>query len=324
MKAVVHDRYGPPDVLRIEEVERPVPNDDELLVRVLAATVNRSDCGWRRAYPFFVRIFTGLRRPRRRILGSDFAGEVVEVGDAVTRFAVGDEVFGQTGGFGANAEYVRVRESGRVAHKPDGLTFEEAASICEGAFYALASLRKAGVRKGQRIVVYGASGAIGTAAVQLAKHLGAHVTAVCNTRNVDVVRSLGPDRVLDYTTEDFSSLGETFDVVFDAVGKHSFMRSRRALKPDGVYATTDLGYLWHVPPLAVATRLVGRKRAMLPTVGGVTNRDIDLLKELIEAGKYRAVVDRTYPLEDVVAATRYVETGQKTGNVVLTIGGRAT
>ena len=320
MRAVVHDRYGPPEVLRVEEVDRPTPKDDELVVRVRAATVNRTDCGWRRARPFFTRAFTGLRRPRQRVLGADFAGEVAEVGGAVTRFAVGDAVFGQTRGFGANAELLCVREAGRVAHKPAALTFEEAASICEGAFYALASLRKAGVREGHRIVVYGASGAIGTAAVQLAKHLGAHVTAVCNTGNVDVVRALGPDRVLDYTREDFTGLGERFDVVLDAVGKHSFRRSRRALKADGMYVTTDLGYLWHAPPLALATRLVGRRRAILPTVGGVTNRDIDLLVELIEAGKYRPVVDRTYPLEKIVEATRYVETGQKTGNVVLTVG----
>ncbi|MBD0328631.1 MAG: NAD(P)-dependent alcohol dehydrogenase [Thermoleophilia bacterium] len=319
MRAAVHDRYGPPEVLRVEEVDRPVPKSDELLVRVRAATVNRTDCGWRIPRPFFVRFFTGLRRPRQRILGSDFAGEVAEVGRAVTRFRVGDAVFGQTRGFGANAEYVVVRESGRVASKPDAVSFEEAASVCEGAFYALASLRKARVGEGQRVVVYGASGAIGTAGVQLAKHLGAHVTAVCNTENLDVVRSLGPDRVLDYTQEDFTALGERFDVVFDAVGKHSFRRSRRALTADGVYVTTDLGYLWHVPPLAIATRLARRRRAIMPTVGGVSDRDIDLLRELIEAGKYRPVVDRTYPLEHVAEATRYVETGQKTGNVVLTV-----
>jgi NADPH:quinone reductase-like Zn-dependent oxidoreductase len=322
VRAVVHDRYGPPEVLRLEEVERPVPKDDELLVRVRAATVNRTDCGWRGAHPFFTRFFTGLRRPKQQILGSDFAGVVEEVGAAVDGFAVGDEVFGSTGAFGANAEFVRVRASGRVAHKPAGLTFEDAASICEGAFYALSCVRRAGVCDGQRIVAYGASGAIGTAAVQLAKHLGAHVTAVCDTKHVELVRSLGADRVVDYTQEDFTRGGERYDLVLDAVGKHSFRRSRRALKPRGVFATTDLGFMWHVPLFALATRLARRRRVMLP-VGGTTDRDILLLVELIEAGKYRAVVDRTYPLDGVVEATRYVETRQKTGNVVLTVGDRA-
>lgn len=323
MRAVVHDRYGPPEVLRIEEVERPVPTDDELLVAVRATTVNRTDCGWRRPHPFFTRFFTGLRRPRQRILGSDFAGEVAAVGSAVKAFAVGDRVFGATAGFRANAEFLCVRESGKVAHMPAGLTFEEAASLCEGAFYALNCLRGAKLREGQRIVVYGASGAIGTAAVQLAKHLGADVTAVCDTRNVELVRSLGPDRVLDYRREDFTENGETYDVVFDAVGKHSFRRSRGSLNPGGVFVTTDLGLLWHVPLLILLTRWIGDKRVLLP-VGGTTNQDVHLLKELLEAGRYRAVVDRTYPLEHVVEATRYVETGQKTGNVVLTADGART
>ncbi len=318
MRAAVHDTYGPPEILRVEDVEAPAPKDDEVLVSVRAATVNRTDCGWRGAKPFVTRFFTGLRRPKHRILGSDFAGEVEAVGAAVGEYAVGDRVFGSTRGFGANAELVCVREKGRIAHMPAGLTFEEAASICEGAFYALACLRRAGVRDGQRIVVYGASGAIGTAAVQLAKHLGAHVTAVTDTRHVELVRSLGADRVIDYTREDFPENGEIYDVVLDAVGKLSFRRCRRSLRRGGVYATTDLGFMWHVPLLAAVTRVVGGRRAMLP-VGGTTNADILLLRELVEIGAYRAVVDRTYPLDDVIAATRYVETGQKTGNVVLTI-----
>jgi len=318
VRAVVHHRYGPPEVLRVEDVERPVPKDDEVLVRIHATTVNRTDSGWRAAHPFFSRFFTGLRRPKERILGSDLAGTVEAVGAAVTRFSVGDHVFGSSAGFGANAEFICLPQDGKLANKPAGMTFEEAASICEGAFYALASLRRVGLREGQRIVVYGASGAIGTAAVQLAKHFGAHVTAVCNTKNVELVRSLGADEVIDYTREDFTESGETYDVVLDAVGKHSFRRCRRSLKPGGVYATTDLGFLWHVPALILLTRWIGDRKVVLP-VGGTSNEDVLLLKELIEAGKYRAVVDRTYPLEDVVEATRYVETGQKTGNVVLTL-----
>jgi NADPH:quinone reductase-like Zn-dependent oxidoreductase len=320
VRAVVHDRYGPPDVLRLEEVERPVAADGEVLVRVHAAAVTRTDSGYRAAHPFFARAFTGLRRPKRRILGSEFAGEVEAVGAAVTRFAVGDRVFGSSG-FGAHAEFVRVRESARVAHLPAGMGFAEAAAICEGALYALTTLRSASLREGQRILVYGASGAIGTAAVQLARNFGAHVTAVCSTRNVEVVRSLGPDRVIDYTAEDFTRNGGTYHVIHDAVGKHSFLRCRHSLKPGGVYVTNDLGFLWQVPLLVVLTSWIGDKKVQLPLGPPTTRQDVLLLKELIEAGKYRAVVDRCYPLEQVVEAARYVDTARKTGNVVLTIGG---
>jgi NADPH:quinone reductase-like Zn-dependent oxidoreductase len=245
--------------------------------------VNRTDCGWRGPHPFFARFFTGLHRPKERILGSDFAGEVDAVGAAVTEFAVGDHVVGSTGGFRANAEFVCVRESATVAHKPAGMTLEEAASICEGAFYALKCLRAADVGEGRRIVVYGASGAIGTAGVQLAKHLGAHVTAVCDTQNLELMRSLGADEVLDYTREDFTESGETYDVVFDAAGKHSFRRCRRSLKPGGTYVTTDLGFLWHVPALILLTRWIGDKRVLLP-IANPTKNDLLFLQNLIEAG----------------------------------------
>jgi len=316
MRAVVHDKYGPPEVLRLEEIERPVPKDDEVLVRVHATTVTRTDCGFRAADPFFARVFTGLRRPKRKSPGMELAGVVEAVGAAVTEFELGDEVFGVRGG--ANAEYVCVRETGVLAHKPAGMSFEEAAAVCDGALIARTCLRPADLRKGRSIVVYGASGSIGTAAVQLAKHFETDVTAVCNTKNVELVRSLGADEVVDYLQEDFTKNGKTYDVVFDAVGKHSFRRCRHSLKPGGIYITTDLGFMWHVPILALVTRWIGDKRATLP-IGKYKKEDVLLLKELIEAGKYRAVIDRTYPLEDVVEATRYVETGQKTGNVVLTV-----
>ena len=316
MRAVVCDRYGPPDVLRLEEVERPVPKDDEVLVKVGATTVTRSDCGFRAADPFFARVFTGLRRPKRRTPGMELAGVVEAVGAAVTEFEVGDEVFGVRGG--ANAEYVCVRESGVLGHKPAGMTYEEAAAVCDGALLARTCLRPADLRKGRSIVVYGASGSIGTAAVQLAKYLEADVTAVCNTKNVELVRSLGADEVIDYLQEDFTKNGKTYDVIFDSVGKHSFRRCRRSLKPGGTYIETDLGFLLHVPVLALLTRWIGDKRVKMG-IARYTKKDVLLLKELIEAGKYRAVIDRTYRLEDVVEATRYVETGQKTGNVVLTI-----
>ena len=319
MKAVVFDRYGPPDVLRVEEIERPEPKDDEVLVKVRASTVNRTDCGFRAAEPFFSRLFTGLLRPKYRTPGMELAGEVVAVGGAVSQFAVGDEVFGLRGN-GANAEYVCVRESGALAHKPAAMSFDEAAAVSDGACIALACLQKADPLEGKRIVVYGASGSIGTAAVQLAKALGAHVTAVCATKSVELVRSLGPDEVVDYTQEDFTKNGESYDAVFDAVGKHSFRRCRRSLKPDGVFLETDLGFMWHVAPLALLTRWIGDKKVTLG-IPKYTRADVLFVKELIEAGKYRAVIDRTYPLEDVVEATRYVETGQKIGNVVLTMNG---
>jgi len=316
MRAVVHDRYGPPEVLRLDQAERPVPNEDEVLVKVHASTVTRTDCGLRGAHPFFMRIGTGLLRPKRRIPGLELAGVVEAIGSAVTEFQVGDEVFGIRGG--ANAEYVCVRESGVLAHKPRVLTFEEAAAVCDGALLARTCLRPADLRKGRSIVVYGASGSIGTAAVQLAKHFEAHVTAVCNTKNVELVRSLGADEVVDYLEEDFTKNGETYDVIFDAVGKHSFRRCRHSLKPGGIYITTDGGFMWHAPLLALVTRWIGEKRATIG-IGKYRREDVLLLKELIEAGKYRAVIDRTYRLEDVVEATKYVETGQKTGNVVLTV-----
>jgi NADPH:quinone reductase-like Zn-dependent oxidoreductase len=317
VRAVVYDRYGPPDVLRLEEVERPAPGDDEALVRVHATTVTRTDCGVRGAHPFFARIFTGLLRPRRRIPGMELAGTVEAVGPAVTGLEVGDEVFGLASG--ANAEYVCVRGSGALAHKPAGMTFEEAAAVCDGACIALACLRKAHLREGLTILVYGASGSIGTAAVQLARAFGAHVTAVCNAKNVELVRSLGAEEVVDYESEDFTRSGKTYDVVFDAVGKHSFRRSRRSLNAGGVYIETDLGFMWHVPLLALLTRWIGDKRVTLP-IPRYTKENVLFLEELVEAGRYRAVIDRTYPLEQVVEATRYVETGQKTGNVVLVVG----
>jgi NADPH:quinone reductase-like Zn-dependent oxidoreductase len=316
MRAVVYDRYGPPDVLRLADVDRPVPAEDEVLVRIHATTVNRTDCGWRSAKPFLIRYFIGLLRPKRKILGMELAGEVEAVGAAVTEFEVGDHVFGVKG-FGAHAEYVCIRESAALAHKPAGMSFEEAAAVCDGVCTALSCLRRADLRTGQKILIYGATGSIGSAAVQLAKHLGADVTAVCNTKNLELVRSLGADRVIDYTHDDFTKNGELYDVIFDAVGKQSFMQCRRSLKPGGIYVATDgLRNL----PLALWTSRIGDKKAALG-IAKYKKKDVLFLKELIEAGEYRAVIDRSYPLEDAVEATRYVETGQKTGNVVLIVNG---
>ena len=324
MRAVVHDRYGPPDVLRLEEVERPVPKDDEVLVKIHATTVNRTDCGFRAAKPFIIRFFTGLRRPKWRIPGSEFAGEVEAVGAAVSEFAVGDRVFGaNVGRFGAHAEFVCVRETAPLAKMPSDVTFEEAAAVCDGAILALNCLRLADIRSGQRLLVYGASGSIGTAAVQLGRHLGADVTAVCNTKNLELVRSLGADPVIDYLQEDFTKSGERYDVIFDAAGKTSFAHCRRSLVKGGIYLPTD-GW-WNLMLALLARRIrIGDKRVLMAIPPRYGKADVLLLKRLLEAGSYRAVIDRSYPLEQVVEASRYVETGQKTGNVVLTVnGGRA-
>jgi NADPH:quinone reductase-like Zn-dependent oxidoreductase len=319
MRAVVQDRYGPPEeVLRVAEVERPVPKEDEVLVSAHASTVTRGDAmGVRHVDYRFVRLFTGIRRPRRPTCGSEFAGRVAEVGAAVTEFQVGDDVFGIERG--SNGEYVAVGESGPIAKKPARLTYEEAAAVPDGSLLALSCLRPAYPLRGKSVLVYGAAGSVGTAAVQLlAHHFEAEVTAVCDTRDVELVRSLGAREVLDRFREDFTKNGSSYDVIFDAVGKHSFRRCRRSLKPGGIYISMDLGFMYHVPLLGLVTRFVGSKRATLG-LGRYRKEDLLLVRELVEAGKYRPVIDRRYELDEVVEANRYVESGQKTGNVVLRV-----
>jgi len=319
MRAMVNSEYGGPDVLRIVDVECPVPADDEVLVEVHATTVNRTDCGFRAPSPWFIRLFAGLRRPKRTILGSEFAGVVAAVGSAVREFSVGDDVFGVNADrFGAHAEYLCVREGAPIAPKPSGASFQEAAAVCDGAVLAMTCLAWPKLRAGQRILIYGASGSIGTAGVQLAKHIGAHVTAVCNSANVEVVRSLGADEVIDYTVEDFAAGGQTYDVVFDAVGKKSFAECKGSLNHGGSYVSTDLGPYSQNVPLMLWTRFIGSKKAMMP-IPRYTKDKVLRIKELIDAGDYRAVIDRTYSLDDAADATRYVETEQKTGNVVLIV-----
>ena len=325
MRAVVYDRYGPPDVLRMEDVVAPHALEDDVLVRVRAVAVTRADCATREAnrrsglgVSLLSRAISGLNRPRQRILGSEFAGEVAGVGSKVTEFRAGDRVFGSTGfGFGAYAELLRVKASGRIGPLPAGMSFEEAAAIPDGALNSLWCLRGADLKPGRRILIYGASGAIGTAGVQLAKYFEADVTAVCGTKNLELVRSLGADRVIDYTKHDFTKNGETYDVIFDAVGKHSFRRSRDSLRPGGVYLPTD-GLENLIRALSPSRR--GAKKVVFRLPPRYTKQDILFITALIEQGKYRAVIDRTYGLEDVVDATRYVETEQKTGNVILTVG----
>jgi NADPH:quinone reductase-like Zn-dependent oxidoreductase len=319
MRAVVHERYGPPEVLHLEQVPRPVPKDDELLVKVRATTVTRTDTGLRSAEFFISRFVTGILRPRNKVLGFEFSGVVEAIGPSVTEFKVGDLVFGARQ-YGAWAEFIAIKEGASLAVKPSGMTFEEAAAVTDGMELALACLRKAGPLEGRSILIYGASGSIGTAAVQLARHFGAEVTAVCSTKNVELVRSLGADAVIDYTQEDFTGNGKRYDVIFDSVGMHSFRRSRRSLKRGGFFIETDLGFMWHVPLLLLLTRWIGDKKVKMG-IPHYTKEDVLLLKDLIESGEYRAVIDRTYPLEDVIEAVSYVETGQKTGNVVLLVTG---
>jgi NADPH:quinone reductase-like Zn-dependent oxidoreductase len=319
LRAAVYTRYGPPEAVRLEDVPEPVPGPGELLVKVRATTVNRTDIGMRQADPVVVRLFTGLRRPRWTILGSEFAGEVEAVGGDVRSFAEGDAVFGMTGDpLGAHAEYLCVRESGSVARIPANATVEQAAAACDGAMLALRGLRRAGLREGQAILINGASGAVGTAAVQLARHLGAEITAVCGTANLDLARSLGAARVIDYTREDFTEDDRRYDVVFDAAGKSSFRRCRWLLKPGGTFLFTDLGFMWHVPLLVLITRFAGSRRVILP-ITRHDQRDIRFVAGLIEAGAFAPVIDRTYPLDAIVEAHRYVGTGEKTGNVVITV-----
>ena len=319
MKAAVHARYGPPEVVRVVDVPTPAAKDDEVLVKVHATTVNRTDCGLRGAKPFFIRAFTGLVRPRVSVLGSEFAGQVVAIGSAVRSFAVGDRVFGYDDtACGAHAQYLTIREDASLALIPANLSYVEAAPATEGSHYALANIGKAKIRTGQRVLVNGATGAIGSAAVQLLACRGVHVTAVCDSPHLELVQRLGAERVIDRTAEDFTKDGQRYDVVLDAVGKSSFGRCRRLLEPRGVYLSTDLGPGGQNPFLALVTpRLPGK--SVLFGFPRHNQAMLNDLKDLMESGRFRPVIDRHYPLAQIVEAYRYVETGQKVGSVVITI-----
>jgi NADPH:quinone reductase-like Zn-dependent oxidoreductase len=319
MRAAVRTSYGPPDVVRIGQVDKPTPRDNQVLVKVHATTVNRTDCGFRAGRPFFVRALTGLPRPKVTVLGSEFAGEVEAVGHSVTSFAVGDRVFGFKGlPFGAHAEYLVIPEDGFLASMPARLSFEEAAPGTEGSHYALSFIRKAKVQRGQDVLVNGATGAIGSAAVQLLKHLGANVTAVCGPEHLELVKALGADRVIDHTAQDFTRDTQRYDVVLDAVGKSSFLRSRRLLQPRGVYLSSEFGPLSQNLIVALVTPLLRGKKAMM-NLGRDDPRMAGYLREVLESGAFRPLVDRRYPLEEIVEAYRYVETGRKVGNVVISV-----
>ena len=324
MRAAVCDRYGPPEVVRIAEVATPAPAPGEVLVRVHASTVNRTDCGVRSGRPAIARLFYGLARPRAAILGNEFAGAVAAIGDGVTSFQVGDRVFGFNAGFGgrgefgAHAEYLVMPADGSLATMPANLTYEEAAPSTEGATYALGLIRPARVQRGQSVLVYGATGAIGSAAVQLLKSLGANVTAVCATAHLELVRGLGADTVVDYTARDFTDDDQRYDVVVDAVGKTTFGRCRRLLRPGGAFVSPDGGPLWQNMALSVVTPLFGGRKVMLTTQQR-SQATVLYIRELLESGAFRPVVDRRYALDEIVAAYRYVDAGQKVGGVVISV-----
>ena len=323
MKAIIYTEYGPPEIVRLAEAEKPVPKDNEVLIKIHATTVNRTDCGFRSADYFIIRIFSGLFRPRNKILGNEFAGEIEAIGKDVKSFLPGDKVFGYSDTkFGAHADYMVMAENGPITTMPVNMTYEEAAPITEGAHYALCDIRAAKIQSGQKILVNGATGAIGSAAVQLVKYFGAEVTAVCDTKNVDLVKSLGAHKIVDYTKEDFTKINETFEVVFDAVGKSSFGKCKPLLRKGGIYMSTELGYMSQNPFLALITPLLGGKKVLFP-FPTINKKDVVFLKELVETGNYKPVIDRSYPLEQIVDAYRYVETGQKTGNVVINVTGKS-
>lgn len=319
MRAIIHSRYGPPEVCRLQDVPRPQPKPQQVLVKVIASTVNRTDCGFRSANYFISRFWSGLLRPKHQVLGCEFAGIVEETGNAVAGFRKGDAVVGYNDlQFGGHAEYLVIDEQAGITHKPPNFSFEEAAALMEGAHYALFNIRAAGVQPGQHVMVYGATGAIGTAAVQLLKYFGAKVTAVCNTKNVELVKSLGADVVVDYQKEDYTQTTQQYNFIFDAVGKSRFPTCNALLQPKGIYISTEFGKHGENIFYALWTPLRGGKKLLFP-IPATRKEDIVLLADLATKKLFRPVIDRVYPLEEIVEAYRYVETGQKTGNVIIRV-----
>ncbi len=317
MKAIIYTEYGLPEIVKMMEVDKPVPKDNEILIKVHATTVNRTDCGFRSSKYLISRFFTGLFRPKFKILGTEFAGEIEDIGKNVSSFNIDEKVFGYNDKkCGAHAEYMTIAENEAVALMPGNLSFELAAPITEGAHYALCDIRAANIKNGQNVMIYGATGAIGSAAVQLLKYFGAVVTAVCDTKNIELVRSLGADMVIDYTKQDFTKTDQTFDFVFDAVGKSSFAQCKPLLRKKGIYISTELGKNSENIFLALFTPILGGKKVLFP-IPTISKEDVILLKGLVESGQYKPVVDREYSLEQIVEAYKYVESGQKTGNVVI-------
>jgi NADPH:quinone reductase-like Zn-dependent oxidoreductase len=321
MRACVNTLYGPPEVVKLREVAKPIPEANEVLIKVYATTVNRTDCGFRSAAYFITRLFSGLFKPKNNILGCEFAGEIEAIGTGVVLFVKGDKVFGYNDTkFGAHAEYMTMADNESIAIMPRNLTYQEAAPISEGAHYALCDIRAAKVKSGQTVLVNGATGAIGSAAVQLLKYFGATVIAVCSTKQVALVKSLGADEVIDYTKVDFTKTDHKFDFIYDAVGKSSFGKCKPLLTKNGIYKSTELGKNAENIFLALLTPALGGKKVLFP-IPAITKEDVLFLKELVERGLFKPVIDRQYKLEQVVEAYTYVETGQKTGNVVINVFG---
>lgn len=317
MRAIVFEHYGPPEVLQLRDVEKPIPNENEILIRIIATAVNSGDWRLRKPDPFLARLFTGLTKPTKKILGVVLSGEVEAIGKNVTRFKIGDHVFGSTGmSLGAYAEYKCLPENTLLAMKPTNITHIEAATIPFGGTTALYFLKKADITRGQTVLIYGASGAVGTAAVQLAKYFGAEVTGVCSSANVDMIQSLGADFVIDYTKDDFTKNGKTYDVIFDTVGKLSYANTLKSLHRKGTLILGAAGLSQMLQ--ALWTSLTSSKRAFSGPISEKAE-DVNFLREMIEAGKMKAVIDRTYPLEQMVDAHRYVEAGHKKGNVAIRV-----
>jgi NADPH:quinone reductase-like Zn-dependent oxidoreductase len=317
MKAVLYTQYGSPDVLKLKDIAKPTPKDNEVLIKVYATTVTAADCTMRKGEPLWGRIILGLTKPRRKILGLELAGEIEAVGKDVKRFSEKDQVYGFTGfGLGAHAEYTCMPEDGSLAIKPSNMTYEEATATVDGASTALFFLKnKANIQRGQKVLINGASGSIGTFVVQLAKYFGAEVTGVCSTKNLELVKSLGADKVIDYTQEDFTKSGETYDIIFDTIGKSSFSDCKSSLKKNGCYLpTTGLKNNF----LMLWTSIMGGKK-VITGMSIKKNEALIFLKELIEMGKIKPVIDRCYPLDQTAEAHSYVDKGHKKGNVVLTM-----
>ncbi len=317
MKAIVYTQYGSPEVFQLKEVEKPMIQNNEILLRVKATAVNSGDWRLRKADPFAVRLFFGLMKPKLNILGAVFSGDVESVGKNVTRFKVGDKVFGHTDmRFGAYAEYICLAEHGSLALKPDSLTHAEAAVIPFGGTAALHFIKKAAIQPGQKVLIYGASGAVGSTALQLAKSFGANVTAVCSTGNMDLVKSLGADNVIDYTKEDFTQNGEVYDVIMDTVNKISFSRGIKSLTKSGILILSAAGMSEMLQ--GFWTSLTSSRKVMTGVISH-SAEDLDLLKKLIETGKLKPVIDTTFPLEQMAVAHAYVEKGHKKGNVAISL-----
>ena len=319
MRAIVYTKYGPPEVAKLMEVPKPLPKDNEVLIKVYASTVNRTDSGFRSAEYFISRFWTGILQPKHQILGCEFAGIIEEIGKSVTTFKKGDKVFGfNDKTCGGHGEYLTIAETDAVTTMPDNLSFHEAAALTEGAHYALVDIRAAKIEPGQNVLVYGATGAIGSAAVQLLKHFGTKVTAVCNTKNVELVKSLGADIVIDYQTQDFTQTENKFQFIFDAVGKSSFRQCKPLLTEKGIYISTELGKNAENIFFALTTPIWGGKKVLFP-IPTINKEDVIFLKELVEKGEYKPLIDRHYKLDQIVEAYKYVESEQKTGNVVIKI-----